>query len=86
MFYTKENSLFIFKKAFDSLDWTFLDKALSAFNLSQSFIKWVNKFYFKIQSCVMSNGFSSAYFDVRQVDPLSPFLFIISLETLAVYT
>ena len=55
-----------FEKAFDSLDWTFLNKALSAFNFSQSFIKWVNTFYSNIQSCVMNNGFSSVHFDVMR--------------------
>ena len=40
MFYTKENNLsglllaIDFEKAFDSLDWTFLNKALSAFNFN----------------------------------------------------
>ena len=85
MFYTKENNLsrlllaIDFEKAFDSLDWTFLNKALSAFNFGQSFIKWVNTFYGNIQSCVMNNGFSSAHFDVkrgvRQGDPLSRYLY-----------
>ena len=42
MFYTKENKLsglllaIDFEKAFDSLDWTFLNKALSAFKFGQS--------------------------------------------------
>ena len=54
MFYTKEKNLsglllaIDFEKAFDSLDWIFLNKVLSAFNFGQSFIKWVNTFYCNI--------------------------------------
>ena len=48
MFYTKEKNLsglllaIDFEKAFDSLDWTFLNKALSAFNFGQSLKKKLN--------------------------------------------
>ena len=78
-----------FQKAFDSLNRSFLIKPLKAFNFGKSFISWVEMFYTNIKSCVINNGVSSPYFDIlsgiRQGDPLSPFLFIISLELLSIF-
>ncbi|KAL9966672.1 hypothetical protein ACROYT_G024784 [Oculina patagonica] len=94
MEYTKIQQLsglmvaFDFEKAFDSLSWSFLFKALRAFNFGESFIRWVSVLYCNISSCVINNGFSSQLFDVRrgvrQGDPLSAYLFIIALEVLLV--
>ena len=70
-----------FEKAFDSVDWEFLELTMQKFNFGESVIKWVKTFYNDISSCVVNNGTTSQYFKlsrgVRQGDPLSPYLFLL---------
>ena len=77
-----------FHKAFDSIEWNYLVSCLKAFQFGPDFIWWVKTLYKNIQSCVINNGLTTDYFalerGVRQGDPLSPYLFGVVVETLAI--
>ena len=76
-----------FEKAYDSLEWNFLFKALKKCNFGDSFIKWVRLLYTNISSCIMKHGTTTSYFHLqrgtRQGVPLSGYLFYIALELLS---
>ena len=81
-------ALFIdFEKAFDSLEWEYLFKALDIFQFGPDFKTWVKILYTNISSCIINNGFACEPFTlkrgVRQGCPLSGLLFILAAELLS---
>ncbi|GJS30501.1 ribonuclease H-like domain-containing protein [Tanacetum coccineum] len=74
------------QKAYDTVDWRFLENILTYFGFPTLMVKW-------IIACVMSASFSlnvqwghSGYFQgkrgLRQGDPISPYLFTLVMEVL----
>jgi len=76
-----------FEKAFDTIEWAFVEKTLHHFGFGSSIIKWINLFNHDIQSCVINNGWSGGFFElsrgVRQGCLLSPYIFILCAKVLA---
>ena len=70
-----------FQKAFDSLEWNFIKKALETFNFGAPLIPWINTFYSNIQSYIINNGYATSFFELER--PSSGVLFVIAVKILA---
>ena len=51
-----------FLKAFDSLERSFMMKALDIFNFGTSIKRWISTFYTNIESAAIYNGFMTNWF------------------------
>lgn len=76
-----------FAKAFDSVNWSFIQGVLRYLGFGPDVLQWVKTFYYRPRSVVTNNGYISEPFNiekgVRQGDALSASLFLIAIEILA---
>ena len=75
------------EKAFDSLDHTFVISVLKKFGFGNNFASWIETLIWKQESSAIDGGNTTQYFhlerEVRQGDPISAYIFILSLEVLS---
>lgn len=76
------------EKAFDRVEWPYLFYTLAQFGFGNTFISWIRLLYTSPLASVHTNNDYSDYFPLnrgtRQGCPLSPLLFAIAIEPLAV--
>ena len=94
LFYCKKENIDLillaldYTKAFDSVNFEFIEKTFETFNFGDNFRKWINIIYRDGKSCISNNGHISECFKIerstRQGDPISPLVFILGLEILFV--
>ena len=76
-----------YEKAFDTISTDAIIKALRYYGFGETFVKWIQTLLFERRSCVKNGGHLSEFFQmfrgVRQGCPISPLLFILTVELFA---
>ena len=75
------------KKAFDTIEWPFIEEVFKIFNVGENFINMIKLVQKNSTSRVEQNGHLSDYITLergcRQGDPLSSYVFVLCAETLS---
>lgn len=77
-----------FCKAFDMVRWDMIVRSLQWFGFGEGFIDVIKMVFTEIETAILNNGYTSRYFKptrgVRQGCCISPYLFLLAVEPLAI--